>query len=153
MLSWLARRRERAERIEAEAEALVRGHGVGAYPEARRREREALNKTDAQNWSRVALTIARKACKRVGFDTARRMAADAALSSYPETSALAPTAPVPELDPLDELARLTSESPQRGQFRIQFLGAGGDRGPTVLEEVDAHASNVSTAVRGAAHRP
>ncbi len=107
----------------------------------------------AREWNRVALAIARKAGKRVGFDTASRMAADAAFFSYLETSAPAPPALVPEVDPLDELLRLTSEGPQSRQFRIQFLGAGTDRGPTILAEVEVRASDVSTAIREAAHIP
>ena len=41
MLTWLRRRREQAERIEAEADALISDLGNGAYAEARRRAREA----------------------------------------------------------------------------------------------------------------
>ena len=41
MLSWLRRRRARIERIEAEAEALIRNLGDWAYSEARRWEHEA----------------------------------------------------------------------------------------------------------------
>lgn len=48
-------------------QALVRGHGVEAYGEARRREREAKTKVEAQTWNRVALAIAQKMDKRVGF--------------------------------------------------------------------------------------
>ena len=38
MFSWLRRRREIAERIDAEADALIGELGVEAYAEARRRE-------------------------------------------------------------------------------------------------------------------
>ncbi len=41
MLSWLRRRRDQAERIEVEADALISDLGDGAYSEARRRAREA----------------------------------------------------------------------------------------------------------------
>ena len=71
----------------------------------------------------------------------------------PETPASASPAPVQEIDPLDELARLTSEGTQCGQFRIQFLGAGTDRGPTILGDVEVRASDVSTAMREAVHTP
>ena len=77
MLGWLRRRHETAERIEAEAEAVMRAYAVRAYAEARRREREAKSTAEAQNWSRVALLIAERTCKRVGLDTATRMASDA----------------------------------------------------------------------------
>ena len=43
MLSWLRRRRETAERIDAEADALIGELGVEAYAEARRREYESSN--------------------------------------------------------------------------------------------------------------
>ena len=46
--------------------------------------------------------IAHKMDKRIGFDTASRMAADAAFVSCPKTPAPAPPAPVPGIDPLDE---------------------------------------------------
>ncbi len=153
MLSWLRRRRERAERTEAEAEALLRAHGVEAYSEARRREREASSITMAQTWDRIALAIAHKMDKRVGFDTATRWASDADLGSYPVTSAPAPPAPVPDLDPLDELVRLTSQGARCGKYPIQFLGGGSDRQPTILDEVEVLASDVSTAIREAAHTP
>jgi hypothetical protein len=52
-----------------------------AYAEARPREREAKSNAEAQNWSRVALAIAHKTCRRIGFDTASRMAADANFAS------------------------------------------------------------------------
>jgi hypothetical protein len=42
MLSWLRRRRETAERIDAEADALIGELGVEAYG-ARRREYESSN--------------------------------------------------------------------------------------------------------------
>ena len=41
MLSWLRRRRETAERIDAEADVLIGELGVEAYAEARRREYES----------------------------------------------------------------------------------------------------------------
>jgi hypothetical protein len=123
MLGWLRRRREAAARIEAEAEAVMREYAVRAYAEARLREREAKSKAEAQNWNRVALSIAHKTGKRVGFDTATRMAADANFASDLETFASRPHASIPEVDPLDELVRLVSEDTGRG-YRIQFLGPG-----------------------------
>jgi hypothetical protein len=69
VLAWLRRRRETAERIEAEAEAVMREYAVRAYAEARPRGREAKSKAEAQNWSRVALVIAERTCKRVGLES------------------------------------------------------------------------------------
>ena len=80
MLSWLRRRREQAERIEAEADALISDLGDGAYVEARRREREASSDEMEREWRRIALAIARKTGKSVGLDTATRMAIDADFS-------------------------------------------------------------------------
>jgi hypothetical protein len=50
MLSWLRRRRERAERIDARAKALIRAFGVDAYYEARQRHRQAASAQAAQEW-------------------------------------------------------------------------------------------------------
>ena len=41
MRSWLPRRRERLERVEAEADALILDLAATAYSQARRREHEA----------------------------------------------------------------------------------------------------------------
>ena len=88
MLGWLRRRHETAERIEAEAEAVMRAYAVRAYAEARQRKREAKSKAEAQNWSRVALLIAERTCRRVGLDTSTRMASDAIFAySHLEPSA------------------------------------------------------------------
>jgi len=99
------------------------------------------------------VVIAEKTCKRVGLDTSTRMVSDAIFVSSLETSASPPRAPIPELDPLDELVHLVSEDTGRGQFRIQFLGAGTDQTQTVLAEVEVRASDVSTAMREAARTP
>ncbi len=152
MLEWLRRRRETAERIEAEAEAVMREYAVRAYAEARRREREAKSKVEAQNWNRVALSIAHKTGKRVGLDTSTRMACDAIFAySHLEPSASPAQTPISELDPLDELSRLVSDDTRRDC--IQFLGPGSDQTQTVLAEVEVRASDVSTAMREAAHTP
>jgi len=81
------------------AATRVRGGSAG-------REREAKSKAEAQNWSRVALLIAERTCKRVGLDTASRMASDAIFASSLDSSASPPHAPIRELDPLDELSRI-----------------------------------------------
>ncbi len=80
MLRWLRRRRQ-AERLEqADAEVLIKDHGVEAYVEAWERERDVIlpdgtthaGRTPA-HWSRVALIVAKRTGKRVGLDTATRM--------------------------------------------------------------------------------
>ncbi len=154
MLGWLRRRRETAERIDAQAEALMRRYAIRAYAEARRRECAAKTKVEAQNWSRVALMIAHKTGKRVGLDTSTRMASDAIFAySHLEPSVSSPRAHNPELDPLDELGRFVSEDPRRRQYRIQFLGAETDHGSPILAEVEVLALDVSTAMREAARTP
>jgi|SRR5208282_2557833 len=85
---WL-RGRQQAERLaQADAEALIRDHDAEAYGEARRRERDVVlpdgtthaGRTPA-HWRRVALIVARTTGKRIGVDTATRMAVDANFSS------------------------------------------------------------------------
>jgi hypothetical protein len=76
MLSWLRRRRERAEGFAAKANALVRAFGADAYSEARQRERRAESTETAQEWRHVAVAVARKTGRRVGLDTATRMTID-----------------------------------------------------------------------------
>lgn len=77
-------------------------------------------KAEAQNWSRVALSIAHKTGRRVGFDTATRMAADANFAGSSEATAWPPHAPVPALDPLDELVRIVSEDTRRGYHSVSW---------------------------------
>jgi hypothetical protein len=81
MLSWLRRRRERAEGIAAKANAPIRAFGVDDYSEARQRARQAGSVATAQEWRHVALAIARKAGGRIGLDTSTRMAINADLSA------------------------------------------------------------------------
>lgn len=151
-LPVVRRRRETAERIEVEAEAVMREYAVRAYGEARRREGDAKSNAEAQNWSRVALAIARKINKRVGLDTASRMASDANFAAFLELSASPSQAPISELDALDELSRLVSDDTPRG-YRIHFLGPGTDQTQTVLAEVAVRASDVSTAMSEVVRTP
>ena len=117
MLSWLRRRREQAERIEAEADALISNLGDGAYSEARRRAREASSDEMEREWSRVALAVARKTGRPVGLDTATRMVMDANFSAGEDGTA-PEHEPIAETDPLDELMRIVSETPARPPFPI-----------------------------------
>ena len=77
MLTWLRRRRKTAERIDAEADALIGELGVEAYAEARRREYGFSNDALALRWNRIALAVGRKSGKLVGLDTSTRMAMNA----------------------------------------------------------------------------
>jgi hypothetical protein len=147
MLSWLRRRRERAERIDAEADALISAFGDSAYSEARCREREASSDEMEREWSRVALAIARKAGRRIGLDTATRMAMDADFSIRDDATELE-TAPLDDTDPLDELMRIVSEARVQPPYRIQFIGDDVEPG-LVLKEKILRASDASEAVREA----
>jgi hypothetical protein len=109
MLSWLRRRRERNERIDAKAKALVRAFGVDAYYEARQRKRQAESAEAAQEWRAVAQAIARKTGKRAGLDTATRMAMDADFSTARQSGGAPMDLSSPEVDQLEELRRIISE--------------------------------------------
>jgi hypothetical protein len=148
MLSWLRRRREQAERIEDEADALISDLSDGAYSEARRRAREASSHEMEREWSRVALAVARKTGRPVGLDTATRMAMDANFSAREDGTA-PEHEPYEETDPLDELMRIVSETPARPPYRIQFVGGEGERGTSILKEVRLNATDPSDAVREA----
>ena len=69
-LSWLRLRREQAERIELEADALIEAFGRDAYGEARWREQTASSDFMADEWSRVALVVARKTGQHIDIETA-----------------------------------------------------------------------------------
>ena len=60
MTTWAPSKRARSERIEAEADGLIRDLGDCAYQEARRREHEASSDATAEDWALVAKAIARK---------------------------------------------------------------------------------------------
>ena len=77
MRSWLRRRCERLERVEAEADALILDLGATAYSQARRREHEASSNAMAREWNRVALAVARKTGQTVGLNASTRIAMDA----------------------------------------------------------------------------
>ncbi len=69
-------------------------------------ERRADSAATAQEWRHVALAIARKTGKKVGFDTATRMVVDASLSADCETGDPRRGAPASEPRAWEELRRL-----------------------------------------------
>ena len=73
MSTWAPSKRARMERVEAEAEALIRDLGDQAYHEARRREHEASSDAIAEDWALVARTIARKTGSRVGLNLSTQL--------------------------------------------------------------------------------
>jgi hypothetical protein len=151
MLSWLPRRHARIE-IEAEAEALIRDFGEVAYSEAYRRECEASSRAIARDWGSAALAVAGLIGKRTDVDPLVRLAMNAVLVPDREDAAprrrrslpgLTPCKPrsLPELTPEAELTRVTA--PTTHTFRIEFVGAAPDRGPTTLREVEIRVPDVS----------
>ncbi len=116
MLQWVRRRQEARRLAQADAEALVRGHGADAYAEARWRERDVIlpdGTTHAgrapEHWGRVALIVARMTGKRVGVDTATRMAMDADFRDRGKPGRQKPARPAADVDALEELQRLIRE--------------------------------------------
>jgi hypothetical protein len=77
MRSWLPRRRERLERVEAEADTLIPDLGATAYSQTRRREHEASANAVAREWNRIALAVARKTGQTVGLNASTRIAIEA----------------------------------------------------------------------------
>jgi hypothetical protein len=123
------------ERIEAEAEALIRELGETAYHVARRREHEASSDATADDWALVARAIALKTGSRVGLNLSTQL----------------------EMNAFFALGRGSGEAvepPADGEeqpFRIQFIGAGADSGRSILNEVEIRASDVSAAIIAAAN--
>jgi tagatose-1,6-bisphosphate aldolase non-catalytic subunit AgaZ/GatZ len=148
MRGWLRRRRERAERIETEAEELIRLLGGDAYGEARWREQMASSRMMAQEWNLIALAIGRQTGRRVGLDLSTRMAMNVVFAPDREQAEQPPRSHL-ELAPSDELKRILTAKPQ--PFRIQFVGAAPDRGLSILGEVEVQALDVSAAVVAAAN--
>ncbi len=149
MLSWLPRRRARMEHIEAEAEALIRDLGFAAYSEARRREREASSDAIAKDWGFVALAVARLFGGRVDVDPLVRLAMNAVLVPDREQAASRKPRSLSKFRPAAEATDvLAATTPP---FRIQFVGATPDRGPTTLREVEIQVADVSAAIVAAAN--
>ena len=94
MLRWLRRRRQAERLAQADAEALPDGTTHAGRTPA--------------HWWRVALIVAKRTGKKVGLDTATRMAADADLSPVKSQSTLRPRVHSLPLSPLDELKRILS---------------------------------------------
>jgi hypothetical protein len=140
---WLLRPVVRIERIDVEAESLIRELGEDAHAEALRKESESSSASIARDWGRVAQAIS----KRTGLNAVPLMSldADVAHSDPIPASGLGGKS---ELSPLDQLNRSQSGRPQ--QFRVQFLGATHGRVGSVLKEVGIEGADVSGAIVAAA---
>ena len=132
MNTWAPSKRARIERIDVEAEALIRDLGDQAYHEARRREHEASSDAIAEDWALVAKAIARKTGSRVGLNLSTQLEMNTffvldrepgvARRARPRTGARARGG-----TPAEEAGVPTPQP-----FRIQFMGAGTDSGPSDL---------------------
>jgi hypothetical protein len=142
MVSWAPSRRARMERIEAEADALIRDLGDCAYQEARRREHEASSDVIADDWALVAREIARKTGSRIGLNISTQLEMNTFFVLDREPQAHAKPEPGRRPD------RNDVPSPQ--PFRIQYLGAATGSGPSLLREAEIRASDVSAAIIAAA---
>jgi hypothetical protein len=150
MSTWAPSRRARTERIDAEAEALIRDLGDQAYQEARRREHEASSDAIAEDWALVARAIARKTGSRVGLNLSTQLEMNTffVLDREPGAAREARPRPAPEPEPERQSKPVDVPTPQL--FRIQFVGAATDSGPTILREDEIRASDVSAAIIAAA---
>lgn len=109
MLSWIARRGEKAKRIEADADGPVRAYGEKACSVARRREHETSSQPIARDWNRIALAIAERTHKGLGLDTATPMATNASIVPGPMTSEADWPRFFDERSQLEELERILRE--------------------------------------------
>jgi len=143
MLSWLRRRRETAERLDAEADALIGELGVEAYAEARRREYESSGDAIALQWNRVALAVAHKTGERIGLDTSSPMAMNTVF--VPDREHVGDRKPQP-FSQADE----HKGTPALQPFRLQYSSSAPDGGPSIVTEVEIQASDASSAIVAAA---
>jgi len=148
MVSWAPSRRARMERIETEAEALIRDLGDQAYQEARRREHEASSDAIAEEWALVARAVARQTGSRIGLNISTQLEMNTFFLMDREPGEARAVGSFAEEGP----ARLPdrNEVPTPQPFRIQFLGAGKDAEQSLLREVEVRASDVSAAIIAAA---
>ena len=113
ILSWLRGRRERAARVNADADMLVRELGQDAYAEARLMQNRAGTAEERRRWREVAISIASMTGRRIGLDTATRMARDADFSKGGQAKAPASAPESRAVDPIEELKRLIRDRGQK----------------------------------------
>jgi hypothetical protein len=148
MTTWAPSKRARNERIDAEADALIRDLGDCAYQEARRREHEASSDAIAEDWALVARAIARKTGTRVGLNLSTQLAMNTFFVLDREPGVAHKPRPRPEPESERQSKGVGVPTPQ--PFRIQFMGVGTDSRPSVLREDEIRASDVSAAIIAAA---
>jgi hypothetical protein len=152
MSTWAPSRRARMERIDAEAEALIRDLGDQAYHVARRREHEASSDAIADDWAEVARAVARKTGSRVGLNLSTQLEMNTffVLDREPGEARDPPHRSRAEPAQAPEGQANPAAVPTPQPFRIQFMGAGGESGPSILREDEIRASDVSAAIIAAA---
>ncbi len=143
---WPPRRRARIESVAAEAEALIRDLGAAAYSEARRREHEASSEAIAKDWRRVAVAVARRLGSQIGPGASSRMPGRAAEGEEAWLRRIRPPR-----RKADQPKPVLEARPQ--WFRIQYVGAPVDHGPSILKEVEIQVLDVSSAIVEAANLP
>src|ERR1700760_394631 len=124
MNTWAPSKRARNERIDAEADALIRDLGDRAYQEAGRREHEASSDAIAEDWALVAKAVARKTGSRVGLNLSTQLEMNTFFVLDREPDAPRKARPLPESAPRPERLPAANGFPTPQQFRIQFMGAG-----------------------------
>jgi len=152
MSAWAPFKRARMERIDAEAETLIRDLGDCAYQEARRREHEASSDVIAEDWAEVARAIARKTGSRVGLNLSTQLEMNTFFVLDREPGPLREAQPAPALEaaPAPEREPKAAGVPTPQPFRIQFMGASAGSEPSILREDVIRASDVSAAIIAAA---
>ena len=148
MVSWAPNRRARMERIEAEAESLIRELGDGAYQDARRREHEASSDAIAQDWALVARAVARQTGSRIGLNISTQLEMNTFFVLDRDPGEARGHRSFAETEAADPPDRNGVPTPQ--PFRIQYIGASADSGQSLLREVEIRASDVSAAIIAAA---
>ena len=113
IMSWLRRRRELVARANADADMLLRELGQDAYAEARLMQNRAGTAEERRRWREVAIAIARKTGRRIGLDTATRMARDADFSKGGQRKAPESAPESRTADPIEELKRLIRDRGQK----------------------------------------
>jgi hypothetical protein len=148
MVAWAPSRRVRMERIEAEAETLIRDLGDRAYHEARRKEHEASSDAIAEDWAMVARAVARRTGSRIGLNISTQLEMNTFFVLDRDPGGPGERRSFAEGEREHQPDRASVPTPQ--PFRIQYIGAGADSDPSLLREVEIRASDVSAAIIAAA---
>ncbi len=127
----------------------MRALGEAAYDEARYREQEASSDEIARDWGLVAMAVARRIGRSKDVDPLVRIAMNAVLVPDRKEAASRKPRSRSEITSVDEVTRELAAATHL--FRIQFVGAAPDRGPTTLKEVEIYVADVSAAIVAAAN--